>query len=47
LYNRVGWVDIPGLSARVREDVELARDWSRGQLPDELAKPGQDTPFRK
>jgi hypothetical protein len=48
LYNRVGFVDIPALTAKVAQDVEIARQWTPGTLKD--AKPARnsaDQPFRK
>ncbi|MDP2997047.1 MAG: hypothetical protein Q8N47_06125 [Bryobacterales bacterium] len=48
LYNRVGFVDIPGLTAKVAQDVEIARQWTPGTIKD--AKPARNTadqPFRK
>jgi len=46
LYNRVGWVDIPGLTAKVQEDIEIARAWQPGTIKGPT-NPGADTPFRK
>jgi hypothetical protein len=46
LYNRVGWVDIPGLTAKVQEDIEIARSWQPGTIK-ASTNPGADTPFRK
>ena len=46
LYNRVGWVDIPGLTAKVQEDVETARSWQSGTIQGQTDR-GADTPFRK
>lgn len=47
LYNRVGWVDIPGLVARVDDDVAIARHWKPGTLPAEGPRRGSDVPFRQ
>jgi hypothetical protein len=47
LYNRVGWVDIPALTAKVEQDIAIARLWAPGSEPDALRKRGADTPFRK
>jgi hypothetical protein len=47
LYNRVGWVDIPGLTAKVEQDITIARLWAPGTVPDTLKPPAADTPFRK
>ncbi len=32
LYNRVGFVDIPGLVAKVDADISIARDWRPGTM---------------
>jgi hypothetical protein len=48
LYNRVGFVDLPALTARAQDDVRLARQWQPGTLPgDSSQRPGEDRPFRK
>jgi hypothetical protein len=47
LYNRVGWVDIPGLTAKVEQDIAIARLWAPGTVPDNLNRRKGDTPFRK
>ncbi len=47
LYNRVGWVDIPGLTVKVDQDISIARLWVPGTVPDQAQKKGADTPFRK
>lgn len=47
LYNRVGWVDIPGLISKVEEDIEIARLWSPGTVPDNLNAAPADKPFRE
>jgi hypothetical protein len=47
LYNRVGWVDIPGLTSKVEQDIDIARLWSPGTVPDKLGARPADTPFRK
>ncbi len=36
LYNRVGVVDIPGMVAKVEQDIAIARLWTPGTVPDEL-----------
>jgi hypothetical protein len=46
LYNRVGWVDIPRLTAKVQEDIEMARAWQAGTIKGQTDR-GADTPFRK
>ncbi len=48
LYNRVGFVDIPALTAKAAEDVEIARQWKPGIVIDEKIKfRSADQPFRK
>jgi hypothetical protein len=47
LYNRVGWVDIPGLTSKVAQDIEMARLWTPGTVPDHPNRRKSDTPFRK
>lgn len=47
LYNRVGVVDIPGLTAKVEQDIAIARLWAPGTVPDTLRPPPADTPFKK
>jgi hypothetical protein len=47
LYNRVGWVDIPGLTAKVEQDISIARVWVPGTEPDTPRQRRADTPFRK
>lgn len=46
LYNRVGWVDIPGLTSEVEEDIQIARLWAPGTVPDTLKPAPADKPFR-
>jgi hypothetical protein len=33
LYNRVGWVDIPGLTDKVAADIQLAATWKTNSVP--------------
>jgi hypothetical protein len=48
LYNRVGFVDLPGLTARAQDDVRLAQQWRPGTFPGNTKDPqGADVPFRK
>ena len=47
LYNRVGWVDIPGLTSKVEQDISIARLWVAGTEPDSPRQRRADTPFRK
>jgi hypothetical protein len=47
LYNRVGWIDIPALTAKAEHDIEIARLWIPGSLG--ANRPGRqaDQPFRR
>jgi hypothetical protein len=47
LYNRVGYVDIPGLTTKVEQDIAIARLWVAGTVPDAPRTRQADTPFRK
>uniref|UniRef100_Q01ZD6 Carbohydrate-binding family 6 protein n=1 Tax=Solibacter usitatus (strain Ellin6076) TaxID=234267 RepID=Q01ZD6_SOLUE len=47
LYNRVGWVDIPGLTGKVEQDISIARLWAPGTLSDAARKRSADNPFRQ
>lgn len=47
LYNRVGWVDIPGMIPKIEEDISIARLWVPGTVPDTLKEKPADKPFRK
>jgi len=47
LYNRVGYVDIPGLTGKVEQDISIARLWAPGTIPDAPQTRQADTPFRK
>jgi len=38
LFNRVGFVDIPGLTTKVTQDIEIARAWAPGTIRDEQVK---------
>jgi hypothetical protein len=38
LYSRVGLVDLPKLADNVASDIEIARDWKPGSLPDTRPK---------
>jgi hypothetical protein len=47
LYNRVGWVDIPGaLLKKVEQDIQIAENWQPGTIKGPV-KRGADKPFRK
>jgi hypothetical protein len=47
LLNRVGFIDIPGFLAKVKQDVEIARTWQPGTIKDASGKPrGGDRPFK-
>jgi len=46
LLNRVGYVDLNALTAKVEQDIEIARTWKPGALKTGAAKPpGADRPF--
>lgn len=48
LYNRVGWVDLPGFIAKTEQDVAIARLWAPGTVPDEQPpRRPADQPFNK
>jgi hypothetical protein len=47
LYNRVGWVDLPALAAKVEQDIAIAQNWAPGTVPDKPGPRQADTPFRK
>ena len=47
LYNRVGWVNIPEAIAKVRRDVDMARQWKPGTVHDSQPGGHADQPFRK
>jgi len=46
LYNRVGWVNIPEAIAKVRRDIDIARQWKPGMVSGEHVL-NPDRPFRK
>lgn len=47
LYNRVGWVDLRALTAKVEQDILIARLWAPATAPDPAGARQADTPFRK
>jgi hypothetical protein len=48
LYNRTGFVDLPQLISRARDDIEIARRWRPGTFPQDTPRPNaSDRPFRK
>lgn len=47
LYNRVGWIDLNALTAKVEQDIAIARLWSPGTVPDQTVARPADQPFRK
>lgn len=48
LYNRVGFVDMPALTARAQDDVRIAQNWQVGSMPQDLPRAGRDDrPFAK
>lgn len=47
LYNRVGFVDLPGFQRWVDDDVAIARFWQPGSIDDDLTNTKRgDRPFR-
>jgi len=46
LYNRVEWVDVTALTANVTADVDLARHWRPGSVPDEGPRAATEKGFR-
>ncbi len=47
LLNRVGFVDIPALAAKVDNDVGIALEWKPGTIPlDARPREGADVPFK-
>jgi hypothetical protein len=47
LYNRVGYVDVTALTARVAADLDIARNWKPGTLKDDGKRSGTEKGFRK
>jgi hypothetical protein len=48
LYNRAGVVDIPGQTANVAADVQMARDWKPGTIDDaKIKRSGTEAGFKK
>ncbi|MBL8239003.1 MAG: hypothetical protein JNM66_16390 [Bryobacterales bacterium] len=48
LYNRVGYVDMLGLTARTQDDVRMAQNWQVGSMPQDAPRAGRnDRPFEK
>jgi hypothetical protein len=48
LYNRTGVVDIPGQTANVAADVQLARDWKPGTIDEtRIRRAGTEAGFKK
>jgi hypothetical protein len=48
LYNRVGFVDMLGLTARTQDDVRIAQNWQVGSMPQDTPRAGRnDRPFVK
>ncbi len=48
LYNRVGFVDMHGLTARTQDDVRIAQNWQTGSMPQDTPRAGRnDKPFAK
>ena len=47
LYNRVGHVDVTALTAQVAADLDIARIWKPGTLPDDGQRSGSEKGFRE
>jgi hypothetical protein len=47
LLNRVGFVDIPGFTRNVEEDIAIAKNWQPGTIPDKAQGYSPDRPFRR
>jgi hypothetical protein len=47
LYNRVGFVNIPSLTKKTEEDIEIARNWKQFDIKEYQTKTRTETPFRK
>ncbi len=47
LYNRVGWVDVRALTAKVEQDITIAQLWAPGSGPEAAPPRKDDVPFRK
>ena len=47
LYNRVGWIDMPMLTLKAQQDIEIARTWAPGSLKQQRGTRQADQPFRK
>jgi len=46
LYNRVGFVDIPALAAKVEADIAIAREWKQGTVGERRGRGAGDRPFQ-
>jgi hypothetical protein len=47
LYNRIGFVDLNALTARVAADVDIAKNWKSGTVTNDGAARRTERPFRK
>ena len=47
LYNRVGYVDVTALTAKVAADLDIARNWKPGTLKDDGRRSSTEQGFRK
>ena len=47
LYNRLGYVNITGLTDKVAADIEIARSWKPGSLKDDGRRSGSERGFRQ
>jgi hypothetical protein len=46
LYNRVGYVDLNALTAKVTADIEIAKNWKPGTVTSDGQTSGTEHPFR-
>lgn len=47
LLNRIGIVDIPALTTKAAEDIEIVRTWKPGTVKDDSKRSGSEKSFRK
>ncbi len=47
IYNRVGYVNIPLLTEKVDNDIQMARDWKPGEIKGYSKKTSTEATFRK
>ena len=47
LYNRVGFVNIPALTEKTEQDIDIARNWKQFDIKEYKTTTNTETPFRK